>query len=695
MVVEEEEEEEKKEKPLLPFVETIATNEFDPVVLEEWEDKIVWDVAQGDKRSNDFIPTFNKTTMFRNTHLELDDWMDAIVWDAEKEYQPVNFHMDDPKLVILQDEVDDIVNPKPESMRVSMYKKRPDGKVIDRFNISDDWLYEIVKTKISRMRHAFGPATLVHSLPATMLHTQYFKPLLHVRELRSHHRPSVKFPLKEWYTFSRVKQIKKKKLKEIDPAELMKSPKDVSLKDTAKFCLVEYSEEYPPIMQNTGMASLIYNYYRKKDEKDSFVPKLANGGPIILESVDASPFFGYGDVKPGQTIQVIFNNLFRAPIFEQNKSQTDFLLIRQTYRGETKYYLRDIPNTYIVGQTYPVQEVPRPQARKITQSLKNRLQVVAFRLMRDDTYKRLRYDKLRKMFPMFNDMQIRQKLKEFAQYLKKGENTGWWKLKPNVQLPDEEGIRKIITPEQVCLIQSTLVGQQRLKDAGYAAEDYKENENEEDESHLDIEVQLAPWTTTRNFVTAASGKGMCRLFGPGDPTGCGEGFSFIRASMKEMFFRYGESEEKQKQFIEEKTKATYHKYSIAEQQVVYKSEVERIWNNQLRGLSAKTVDEKDRELDSARHEKQRREKEEEKDRQRNMGGSLAPYSPPNVQNDTYSDDEQENYTQKNKMLVITRLQKNSNGEMEWVSEVIYDMRVINAYTRYRKLIEQAAEEYLN
>lgn len=147
------------------------------------------------------------------------------------------------------------------------------------------------------------------------------------------------------------------------------------------------------------------------------------------------------------------------------------------------------------------------------------------------------------MFPMFSDMQVRQKLKEFAQYLKKGENTGLWKLKANVQLPDEEGIRKIITPEHVCLIQSTLVGQQRLKDAGYGADDYKEEEGGEDEeSHHDLEVQLAPWIITKNFVIAASGKGMVQLFGPGDPTGCGEGFSFIRASMKEMFFKSGDSE---------------------------------------------------------------------------------------------------------------------------------------------------------
>ena len=50
---------------------------------------------------------------------------------------------------------------------------------------------------------------------------------------------------------------------------------------------------------------------------------------------------------------------------------------------------------------------------------------------------------------MFTDSQIRSKLKEFAQYYKKGENTGWWKLKSHLVLPDEDGIRKVLTPESV------------------------------------------------------------------------------------------------------------------------------------------------------------------------------------------------------------------------------------------------------
>jgi transcription initiation factor TFIID subunit 1, fungi type len=74
-----------------------------------------------------------------------------------------------------------------------------------------------------------------------MLHPAYAKPLLPVKELRSHHRPSLKVTLKEPITFARVKASKKKKLKDIDPAGCMKSPKDLSLKDTSKYVLMEYT----------------------------------------------------------------------------------------------------------------------------------------------------------------------------------------------------------------------------------------------------------------------------------------------------------------------------------------------------------------------------------------------------------------------------------------------------------------------
>lgn len=684
----------KKVEKLAELVPEIASDVImASVVLEHWEENIQWDESAKATNTN-ALKKIDQKQMFRNEHLDDDDWTLAINW-GDNTPKIAEFHLDDPSLLVLQSEATKIQEFNPENFAIYNYKKRPDGKLIDRFNISEDWKSESLNNKLIKQTH--GPIKLMHSLPAVKLHPQLMKPLLPVKELRSHHRPTVKFTASDTITFSRVKAVKKKKFREVDPGEMMRAPKDLTLKDTSKYCIVEYSEEYPPIMQNIGMASLIYNYYRKKDDKDNFVPKLTNGGPFILENVDVSPFFGFGDVKSGETWQVLYNNIFRAPLFPQPTPQTDFLLIRHTYKGTTKYYLRDIPNVYTVGQILPVQEVLRPQARKVTQALKSRLQVVGYRMMRIDPYRRLQYSRLRSHFPMYTDLQIRQKLKEFACYYKKGENTGWWKLKPGLLLPDEDGIRKIWTPEMVCLQHSTLVGAQRLKDAGYGAEDMKEVEgDEENESHLDIEVQLAPWTTTKNFIASAQGKGMVQLFGPGDPTGCGEGFSYIRASMKEMFFHSVDND--QTKLVAKQTQ----KYSIVEQQRVYKAEIERIFNNQRKSLGKfmDGTEGKSDEIEKLKKKALEAEKAEELDRQNQMGFDSAtnspavPNSPPVIEHEDF---EMEGDVQssihgsalagKSKMLVINRLMRSTTGDPIWKSEVITDSRVLNAYLRHRKLID--------
>lgn len=60
-----------------------------------------------------------------------------------------------------------------------------------------------------------------------------------------------------------------------------------------------------------------------------------------------------------------------------------------------------------------------------------------------------------------------------------------------------------------------------------------EDEDDEDIAQkLDDEVLAAPWNTTKHFINAMKGRYMLQLNGPADPTGCGEGFSYIRMSSK-------------------------------------------------------------------------------------------------------------------------------------------------------------------
>ena len=80
-------------------------------------------------------------------------------------------------------------------------------------------------------------------------------------------------------------------------------------------------------------------------------------------------------------------------------------------KGDTKYYIREMKNLFVVGQTYPVTEVPGPHSRKITNTIKHRLQTIAFKLLAKTKEERLKISRLMKYFPDQNELQMRQRLK--------------------------------------------------------------------------------------------------------------------------------------------------------------------------------------------------------------------------------------------------------------------------------------------
>ena len=108
---------------------------------------------------------------------------------------------------------------------------------------------------------------------------------------------------------------------------------------------------------------------------------------------------------------------------------------------------------------------------------------------------------------------------------------------------DRKSVIEQCTPEQAMLFEAMQVGQRHLYDAGYAktAEGNAEDDVGDDTT-LDIEQQLAVWSTTKNYKLAEAAKAWLLLHGEGDPTGRGEGFSFLRTNMKNYFLRKGETE---------------------------------------------------------------------------------------------------------------------------------------------------------
>lgn len=419
-----------------------------------------------------------------------------------------------------------------------------------RYNISNDAAYDLLKENHqSKIRSTLGNLTVEHSTPAVRLQWPYvslqnligssyaekvfnfqkYKTKLEKQEARSFHRPTIKFQRNEQIAFSKPRTVKRKHLKGKDVRKIFESTKDLSLGDNSNLLLLEYSEEYPTMMSNFGMGSRLINYYRRKNMEDVSRPKLEVGETAVLLPQDKSPFSVFGHIDPGQIVPALYNGMFRAPIFKQYPKSNDFVVVRNTtgVEGPT-WYIRVIENLHIAGQEFPSIDVPGPHSRKVTTAAKNRLKMISYRQIRRKSIHRITVGEVTQHFTDTTDMQNRQKMKEFMQFSKQHKE---WEMRPGEAIPDEDTIRALVKPEDVCLLESMQVGQQHLRDAGFSKgdDDSEEDDGKEDRS---IEQQLAPWFTTRNFINAAQGKAMLQLHGEGDPSGRGEAFNFIKTSMK-------------------------------------------------------------------------------------------------------------------------------------------------------------------
>ncbi|EEP76176.1 conserved hypothetical protein [Uncinocarpus reesii 1704] len=579
--------------------------------------------------------------------------------------------MNDPRLLL------DEITPEPSVQETKLGSARTQTdnstkRMMQRYNISNDEAYEMLKENHkNKVRSTLGNIVLEHSMPAVRLQWPYYKTRLARQEARSFHRPALTFFPNLPITFKKPAVIKRKHQKGKDAKSLYDSTKSLSLADNSHVLLLEYSEEHPMMMSNFGMGSRVINYYRKKNAEDSMRPKGEIGETAVLLPEDKSPFSTFGHVDPGETTTAIATGMFLAPVFRQESKNTDFLVVRNSTGVDgASYYLRNIENLYVAGQQFPSVDVPGPHSRKVTTAAKNRLKMICYRQIRKNRNHRVSVADITEHFPESTDMQNRQKMKEFLQFSKDHKE---WEMKPGEPIPDEDVLRGYVKPEDICLLESMQVGLQYLHDAGY---DREEDEDDDGDKEGDsLEQQLAPWKATRNFLLASQGKAMLQLHGEGDPTGRGEGFSFIKTSMKGGFRAVGES-------VEDKLDAQRlkelggHSYNVARQQKSYEDSIRRIWESQKKSLSS-TIEHSDAESDI--------DVDEAEDLFGKSSGLERRTPLPGRRDDetTSQFSRLSTSSQTNKVMRIVRQVRNSRGQIEEVQEIVKDPRVIKQYQKQR------------
>ncbi|BFZ64970.1 hypothetical protein YB2330_006133 [Saitoella coloradoensis] len=633
------------------------------MAVDDWESRIAWDTS---------VPKRVKPTNINAFTAGDSDltWIDEEVFEGNLDrVKKVVLDQNDPNLLLDQVKTSNGLKRNFESAFQSGA-----GALLKRYNISNDEAYDALRADSqSRIRQMLSQLNIEHAPFANRLQCPYYKTRISKAEARSFHRPQLSFMLNHPIHFTKLKKRDKKAKDRMT----LQTTKDVSLADNGNFVLVEYSEEHPPVLSNVGMGSKVINYYRKKTETDEYRPKMEIGEPQPLGLQDRSPFWIFGEIEKGEVVPTLYNNMSRAPVFRHENKPTDFLVVRSTDNTGTRYYIRGIKHLYLAGQTFPSIEVPGPHSRKVTTASKNRLKMVVFRLVSKTPNQRLLVRDVTKHFPDQSDTQIRQRLKEFMEYQHTGEDQGYWKLKPSEPLPPEEGVRAMISPETVCLLESMHVGRRYLEDAGYGKT--AEEEDNQDESEMSAEQQLAPWIATRNFINATQGKAMLMLNGEGDPTGRGEAFSFIRTSMKGGFRSNTDTAVEDRVDPNDKDKNKSHGYNVRQQQQAYESEIKRIWSAQKTALSneEEPVGLMEGDFDDANRTEVGTPR---------SGFGASPH--PSVMDDDVMSEMSANSA--NKVLRITRLVKNAYGDIERKIEIVRDPSVIRAYVRRRQAIEDGA-----
>ena len=150
----------------------------------------------------------------------------------------------------------------------------------DPFNVSNDEYYNPKHVSSGQaLLSGLDGMVVQHSTPALNLYPAWFPTQLSSNALRHFHRPKLRIrcPRGEnstgWYSVTGLESYLKLKAEEREKERtlsgggevfFMRAPVDLSSCD-GNLVLAEYSEQYPPLMSATGLATKIKNYYRRSE----------------------------------------------------------------------------------------------------------------------------------------------------------------------------------------------------------------------------------------------------------------------------------------------------------------------------------------------------------------------------------------------------------------------------------------------
>ena len=374
------------------------------------------------------------------------------------------------------------------------------------------------------------------------------------------------------YLNQKEKKLLGKNIQYMNSYEIFKNAKKLSLTD-GKIALFEHIDEYPLFMANFGMANKMKKYlYSTKlfitsNNKNNNNMKLneveqktlnmigPNGSQILLKPEQKLPLLGQIDQNELKGINIIDNNMYKAPVFYEKisypnsaintslgKKRYNFLItFTKNDKGQKVFHIRELEHLYTVAQEEPKIEVYPPNSRQYISFLKNKIETYTYMLYNEIGYKvGINFKIFQNLFPAVTEQVLKKIFKEmnieidkYMCYFKK--------------LPGDINQRRI-EPENICQFESCQFGIYKLREVGiknltnadkisYATNKFINNKTtlpKEKYSAKVIEEQLltTPWNITQNYLQSKQTKGMLSIKGIGDPSNGNGGYSFLKMPVK-------------------------------------------------------------------------------------------------------------------------------------------------------------------
>lgn len=365
------------------------------------------------------------------------------------------------------------------------------------------------------------------------------------------------------------KKLATKNIQYMNAYEIFKDRKKLSLID-GKYCLFEHIDEYPLFVSNFGMANKMkkYLYSNKLFTSSANNPNVKlteseartynmigpNGIQISMLQNQKIPLLGQIDQNEIKGINIIDNNMYRAPVFYENikednssnniskpKKRYNFLLtLKRSKDGKQQFYIREVEHLYTVAQEEPKVEVYPPQSRQYNNFLKNKIETYTYKLYNEIGYKAgINFKVFTNLFPAVTEQVLKKNFKEMNIEIDK--NICYFTKIPN------EINQSRITPENICQFESCQFGIYKLREVGiknltnadkisYATNKFINQTPDEKQQYLakviEEELLTTPWNITQNYLQSKQIKGMLAIKGIGDPSNGNGGYSFLKMPVK-------------------------------------------------------------------------------------------------------------------------------------------------------------------